>query len=65
MRKKLENKLNAGDKHKNKNKRSINDMNRLVIKYPAKKISHRDGGGGERENLLRMLYRKTYVNQTN
>jgi len=27
----------------------MNDMNRLVIKYPAKKISHRDGGGGGRE----------------
>lgn len=62
--------MKTSDKYKNKSKRSISDMNRLVIKYPAKKISHRDeaggGGGGEgRENLLRMLYRKTYVNQTN
>jgi len=41
--------LNASDKYKNKSKRSINDMNRLVIKYPAKKISHHDEGGGGRE----------------
>lgn len=66
MHKREENYLNTDEKHKNKRKH-VNDMNRLVIKCPTKKITHRDGGrgGGDRENLLRMLYRKTHVNQTN
>jgi hypothetical protein len=50
VHKREENYLNTNDKYKNKNKR-INDVKRLVIKYPAKKITHRDGGrgGGQRE----------------
>jgi hypothetical protein len=36
--------VNAGDKYANKSKR-INYINRLVIKYQAKKINLHDGGG--------------------